>query len=214
MKHPLELKDDARDEAYVYFDKHIRPLTKKADGRIDPTASGLENNDADAFRHAYVSGVFAQEYGEKTADLFGRLNELNPIGRSQPGDESSINMDLWNNSVGRSCGMKAKSRKALLRAIHKALSRGDLILDPKDTRKYKGTSHDPVNNSKPVIVLHEKKDGRNDVFFDTKTGTVLAVEEFVSLIEAGKYPGYSVKLIHGRPTPVSNPDHRGNNNLG
>jgi len=70
MKNPLSLQNEARDEAYRYFDKKIRPLPKDASGKIDPSAQSLENNDVDAFRHAFVSGVFTQEYGETAADIF------------------------------------------------------------------------------------------------------------------------------------------------
>ncbi|MCM2324123.1 MAG: hypothetical protein NDJ90_12755 [Oligoflexia bacterium] len=65
------LKTEARDEAYVYFDQHIRPLPKGKDGRIDPLKPGFDDNDVDAFRHAYVSGVFTQEYGEQAVNLIG-----------------------------------------------------------------------------------------------------------------------------------------------
>ena len=214
MKNPWTLKDEARDEAYIYFDREIRPLTKDSLGKVDPFAKGLENNDVDAFRHAYVSGVFTHEYSETTADIFGRLYEMNPFGRSQPGDPAATNMDLWNNAVGRKYGLKAKDRKSLLKMIHKALEDGELIITPKDKRRYEGATHNPVNKSKPVIVLQESKKGRNEVFFDTEKKTILTAGEFASLIESGLYPGYTVKMIKGMPTPVSNPDSRGTNNLG
>ena len=74
MKLPSTLKSEALDEAYKYFDKNIRSLIKDKTGKVDPLAHGLDDNDADAFRHAYVSGVFTQEYSEPTADTFGQLN--------------------------------------------------------------------------------------------------------------------------------------------
>ena len=61
---PDLIKNEARDEAYEYFDKHIRKLHKRADGKVDPQAFGLEDNDVDAFRHAYLNGVFTQVYNE------------------------------------------------------------------------------------------------------------------------------------------------------
>lgn len=71
---PLKaLKDEACSEAYEYFDKNVRVLQKLPNGKVDPTARGLEDNDVDAFRHAYVSGAFTQQYSESTADLLGRL---------------------------------------------------------------------------------------------------------------------------------------------
>jgi len=214
MKDPFTLKNEARDEAYAYFDNEIRPLPKDSNSKIDPFAPGLDDNDVDAFRHAYVSGVFTQEYGKTAADIFGRLNEMNPIGHSQPGDSASKNMDLWNNAVGRKYGLKAKDRKSLLKCIRKAMKDGELILTPDDKRMYNGATNDPVYKSKPVIVLQEGEKGRNEIFFDLDKKAMLTANEFISLIEAGKYPGYSIKIISGVATPVSKPDSRGTNNLG
>ncbi len=71
-----------------------------------------------------------------------------------------------------------------------------------------------INKSKPVIVLNEDENGRNQIFYDTVKKEVISAQEFVALIESGKYPDYAVKEIKGVPTPVSNPDGRGTNNLG
>jgi hypothetical protein len=129
MTDPLSrLRDEARDEAYEYFDKHVRKLTRLPNGKISPTARGLEDNDADAFRHAYVSGVFTQEYGEAVANLLGLLTEISPeAAYSNSNNPRAKNMDLWNNSAGRAYGKKAKSRKELLKLIHQALKKGELI---------------------------------------------------------------------------------------
>ena len=215
MKYPGSLSDEAELECYKYFDKNIRSLPKDSSGKIDSSQGGFHDNDVDAFRHAYVSGVFTQEYGENVADIIGRMNELLPSNvYSNTTNPGSGNMDLWNNAVGRKYGLKAKDRKSLLKMIHKALDNGELIIDPKDKRRYEGAIHNSVNKSKPVIVLQESKKGRNQIFFDTEKKTILTAGEFVSLIEEGKYPGYTVKVIKGIPTPVSKPDGRGANNLG
>lgn len=205
---------EARDEAYEYFDKNIRPLPKDANGKIDSTAHGLVDNDIDAFRHAYVSGVFTQVYSEETADIFGRINEYSPLSwYSDAKNPGSLNMDLWNNAIGRKCGKKAKDRKELLKLNHKSLKKGELIIDPKDKRKYEGKKSDSINKSKPVVVLKEDKNGRNEVFFDLVKSIMFSREEFVAAIESGAYPAYTVKMINGLPTPVSKPDGRETNNL-
>lgn len=139
---------------------------------------------------------------------------MHPVGLSQPADDAVTNMDLWNNSVGRKYGLKSKDRKSLLKMVDKAMKKGELIIDPKDKRKYEGAIHSPVNKSKPIVVLKEDKKGRNKIFFDTLKGEILTVDEFVSLIEAGQYPGYSIKNVQGKSTPVSKPDGHGTNNLG
>jgi hypothetical protein len=211
---PDLLKDEARDKAYEYFDKNIRGLKKYPNGRINPTALGLEDNDVDAFRHAYVSGVFTQVYSEKTAEIFGRLNEFSPISwysnSKRPG---SLNMDLWNNGIGRKYGKKAKNREELLKLIHEALKNGELITTLEDNRKYSGNTSNSLNKTKPIIVLREGEKGRNELFFDLVKNVVLFREEFVTKIELGEYPAYTVKIINGIPTPVSKPDNRGTNNL-
>lgn len=181
---PFSLKDEARDEAYEYFDKNIRPLTKDSSGKVDSRAFGLADNDVDAFRHTYVSGVFTQVYSEEAADTFGRKY-----------------------------GKKTKSRKELLKLIHEALDKGELIIEPSDKRKYEGKKSDSTNKTKPVVVLKEDKNGRNELFFDLVKNVMLSREEFVAAIEAGNYPSYAVKMINGLPTPVSNPDGRETNNL-
>lgn len=91
-----QLKNEAESEGYIYFDVHIRPLPKKSDGSIDTMQPGFRDNDVDAFRHAYVSGIFTHEYGEKTATILGWMNEF-----FLSGSGNDRNMDLWNNAVGR-----------------------------------------------------------------------------------------------------------------
>jgi len=211
---PFSLKNEARDEAYEYFDKSIKPLPKVSSGKIDPTAFGLADNDVDAFRHAYVSGVFTQVYSEEAADIFGRINEYSPLSwYSDAKNPGSLNMDLWNNAVGRKYGKKAKNRKELLKMIHDALKSGELIIHPKDKRQYEGKKSNSLNKSKPVIVLKEDENGRNVVFFDLVKNVLFSREEFVTSIESGHYPAYTVKMINGVPTPVSKPDGRETNNL-
>jgi hypothetical protein len=215
MKMPWTLSDEAEMEAYKYFDKNIRPLPKDSNGNIDSGQKGFQDNDVDAFRHAYVSGVFTQEYSENAADFFGRANEFLPGGiYSNSIDPRNHNMDLWNNSVGRKYGLKFTDRASLAKAIYEALLNGELITELSDKRQYEGASHVGANKSKPVIVLNEDENGRNQIFYDTVKKEVLSAQEFVALIESGKYPGYAVKEIKGVPTPVSNPDGRGTNNLG
>lgn len=215
MKTPFQLRDEARDEAYAYFDKKIRPLRKMPDGKVDPSAPGLADNDADAFRHAYVSGVFTQEYGESAARIFGLLYELTPEGlyanQQSPGER---NMDLWNNAIGRKHGLKTKKRRELLKLIHRAMKNGELIFNPNDEREYKGSITTGVSKAKPVIVLQENMKGRNTFYYDTEKKAIMSLDEFVTLIVQGQYPGYTTRIARGRPIPVSRPDNRATNNLG
>ena len=210
MKDIFKIKNEAQEEAYRYFDQHIRPLPKKPDGQFNDHGSGFVDNDVDAFRHAYVSGVFAMEIGLGSAAFWGFLNEITSIGN----DALARNMDFWNNKIGRKYGRKAKNKAELLKMIHNALNKGELIMDLKDPRAISANSKDKTYFEKSVIVIEESKTGRNETFLDTKSGNILDREDFVSLIESGNYPGYSVAMIRGVETPVSKGDKVSVNNLG
>jgi hypothetical protein len=180
MIDPRKLRNEARDEGYRYFDKHIRNLPKNSDGSFNELADGYHNNDVDAFRHAYVSGVFTQEFSERAADMFGRLNELFPTS-SGTSDSKEENMDFFNNAVGRKYGLKARNREQLLEMIHSALKIKELIIDLDDGRKYEGAGAIKSSKDHPVVVVDQSKSGRNVLFFDTITKTTF----FQSSIRCG-----------------------------
>ena len=69
---------------------------------------GGHNDARDAFRHAFVSAMFAKDYGETIAKFLGDMNELLGFG---PREER--NMDLYNNSVGRSIGASTNDARSL-----------------------------------------------------------------------------------------------------
>lgn len=215
MKNVFKLKDKALEDAYEYFDNNIENLPKNKDGKVDKYANGLADNEVDAFRHAYVSAVFAKELGAGEAKLYGFLQELlGGNGSSANNSDAAKNMDYWNNDVGRKYGKGfTGTRESLLKLIHNALNKGELIIDLKDPRKYgKDVSYVPDPN-KPVIVIEESKTGRNELFIDTFKGTVMDRSSFVSLIESGEYPGYQIATINNVATPVSKPDGTASNNL-
>lgn len=66
---------------------------------------------------------------------------------------------------------------------------------------------------KRVKVIKESPTGRNERFRDTQTHDEMSRCEFVKKIERGKYSGYHVRKVHGKKTPVSNPDSTTDNNL-
>lgn len=62
--------EEARAEAYKFFDRHIGRLPTNSDGTIKLHGSWLDDNDVDAFRHAYVSGF---QFGRPTVQKYGSL---------------------------------------------------------------------------------------------------------------------------------------------
>lgn len=67
---------------------------------------------------------------------------------------------------------------------------------------------------KRVSVTSENASGRNTNFHDNYSGANMTRAQFVNQIKSGNYENYHVRNINGVPTPVSNPDHSTNNNLG
>lgn len=186
--------NEATEEAYAYFDLRIRRLPKSKNGKVNIRAHGLEDNDVDAFRHAYVSGVFTQEYGEKSANLFGLSYEYSPWAQySNAVSPRSRNMDLWNNKIGRKYGTKTRGRKTLFKMTHKAFKKGELIIDPSDPREFTGAMEPPKRISKPIIALSKSPSGRNQTFYDLQKNFMLSREQLVAQIKAGRYRGYSIK---------------------
>ena len=207
---PPNLMSEATKEAYAYFDKNIRPLPKDENGQINTMAPGFVDNEVDAFRHAYVSGVFTQEYSVQTANILGWLNErtsiLSPVG--------STNMDLWNNCVGRKLGSKAKTREQLADLVRQALKSGELIISLDDSRQFSEQVPPKPSGEHSVIVLRKDSKGVNEHFYDFNTAQVLTRSEFVAKIHAGRYPGYEVRNIKGIDYPFSKRDCDPLNNLG
>ncbi len=212
MNNAIALKNDAEKEGYEFFDQHIRVLPKDARGEI--IQSGHVDNDVDAFRHAYVSGVLTMQLSANQAAFYGYLQELTGgNGSSASNSEAAKNMDFWNNAVGRKYGKKAKTRKALLNMIQKALKNGELIINLNDPRQYDGDIGFNSDPDKPVIVVSEGDTGRNELFVDTVSGVILDRASFLEKIESGEYPGYQVAKIDDLPTPMSKPDRSTENNL-
>ena len=170
----------------------------------------FHNNDVDALRHAYVSGVFTMEYNATVAKILGDLNEIFPhcpYNRNTSPEGGERDMDDWNNRIGREHGEKPKTREELFEGLKKALKNGDLIVRPEDPRKNSSTEG-PVRES--VVVLKESETGENLSFLDVKSLAAMSREEFVSLIKAGKYRDYEIRNIGGKEIPASKRDGKGN----
>ncbi|MCB9095050.1 MAG: hypothetical protein H6621_08290 [Halobacteriovoraceae bacterium] len=207
------MKNEARDELYQWFDKEIHPLPKKADGSIDPMGIGLVDNDVDAMRHAYVSGVYVMEFSEETSEMMGRINELSNTDYSSSA-EGAENMDFWNNDIGRKYGKQAKTRRELFELLIKALKNSELIITPDDTRKYNGRKLLRRLPKSFVIKIKENMTGANIEFLDVRNKIVMKKEEFILAIKRGKYPGYGVRKHKSGEYPYSIRDRFKFNNLG
>lgn len=198
-----------RQEAYQYFHDNVRKLPKNKNGNFDESTGAMSNNDADAFRHAFVSGVMTLKWGATNAEIMGFGVEL--VGKNPKNER---NMDLWNNAIGRKYAKVSKTNKDLAMFLLESLKNEELIVKPSDARKYKGLLS--LENSPPaqVLVIQESETGRNELFFDTGSKEILNTLEFVNAIKAGIYPNYKIATINGKETPMSKADGILENNLG
>lgn len=206
-----DLQYEARDELYVMVDKHYKAMPKDSEGKINPHAHGLVDNDIDALRHSYVSAVYVIELGEDTSELLGRLREYFTM---SPNETHSLNMDLWNNSVGRRYGKKFKRGEELFFNLLKALKSGELIIDPNDSREFKGDKAIKRVPKDFVIKIKETNTGANIEFFDVHEKNIMTREQFVEAIKENKYPNYTIKTVGGEEIPISKRDRFKFNNLG
>lgn len=84
------------------FNKVILDATYKAQEKygfkIGIGEHATWNNEADAFKHAYMSWLLSYKYGgDSVSEQLGNMHE-DETPNSPPGER---NMDLWNNAMGR-----------------------------------------------------------------------------------------------------------------
>ena len=125
---------ETRNEAALYFQANIDNTIDLVDenGILVPYKNGnpIGIDDAfDAFRHAYVSGVFDMELGTSLADALGWVNEVKGDILDNA-DIASRVMDLHNNRIGRLTSDTATDRTDLADKLVPKLTNGDLIIDP------------------------------------------------------------------------------------
>lgn len=211
----LGLKSTCEIESYEFADRFIRKLPRKSDGSFDLSSGEFYDNDIDAIRHAYASGVFTQEYGEIVTEILGEMNELVPFGgNSSSNSPNSKNMDLWNNRIGRKLGLKTSGKLRLFKLILKALKNGEFIIDPQNDPRVNQVSSPKVQTKNKLFVVKESKKGKNLSYFDFEKSVILSKSEFISEIKIGNYPFYEIRIIKGDETPVSKKDKNIPNNLG
>ena len=210
------LKSKSEKESYEFFDKYFRKLPRKSDGAFDKNIGVFDDNDVDAVRHAYTSGIFTQEYGEKVAEVLGEANELIPFGgNSSSNNSNSKKMDLWNNRLGRKLGRKTSGKLKLFKLILKALRNNELIIDPdNDPRIPLVEDAKNVSLKDKVVVIKESKKGKNLSYLDIDNSIIMSRMEFIENIKAAKYPNYEIRSIKGDEIPVSKKDKKILNNLG
>lgn len=119
------------------------------------------NNEADAFKHAYMQWVLDYYFDSDVATKLGNMHE----DETPNADIGERNMDLWNNSIGREIademqklkdGISFESAKDIAaRKIVEKLRNGELITTPNDPRKFENMELERLTDKDKVHYKNE-----------------------------------------------------------
>ncbi len=154
------------------------------------------NNEADAFKHAFMQAIGVQRYNVPIAAGLAKLHELyGRVNKGQPKAEE--NMDNWNNRVGRAIGLELREmlkndpgvkkdryiKNLAAELVMQKMREGKLITSPDDPRKF--IAHPLINNitNKLTNTLQNAIAPLNDgkTFFTTKVIDNMTNEEFLNV---------------------------------
>lgn len=120
------------------------------------------NNEADAFKHAYMSAYLSIVNGKSYSQNVGDWHEY-VDGFKGPLNER--NMDLWNNSIGREVAYKIKTQLGshyndytlqekldfASDEIIKKMRNGELITNPSDKRQFKNIFYERLQDKDRIF---------------------------------------------------------------
>ncbi|MBR1775717.1 hypothetical protein IJ750_01415 [bacterium] len=158
------------------FTNHMVAVTSKAIRRY-----GLEvnekgeavDNEADAFRHTYMQCWLAYRFGDIVAKFLGDDHERG----KDPDTDSSTNMDLWNNQIGRELAHEIKEEYGkdlslfdsqflenfTMQKVMEKIRKGEVITNPKtDKRKYSNMEKERLRDEDRVFYEDEYWDSMNE----------------------------------------------------
>jgi hypothetical protein len=142
--------------------------------KINTGEGTAHNNDADAFKHAFMQAYLMIVHPNHPAKTIGDYHEYI---EGWNYDRKENNMDLWNNSIGREIVHDLKcilgrnyskySKGELLDIVSEQIcdrmENGDLITDPhKDKRLFKHMEYDRLKDSDRVFYNGELYDGMDE----------------------------------------------------
>jgi len=119
--------------------------------------------EADAFRHAYMQSYLSYKYGSLAANALGLYHERG----KKPDEDTSTNMDLWNNQIGREIADEIKKEKGnnldedlfeylASEKIMQKMEKGELITEPnKDKRRYTNMEKERLRDEDRVFYENE-----------------------------------------------------------
>lgn len=163
-----------------FFNSLILHMTKKYQKKygfeIGEGEHATWNNEADAFKHAYMQWAIDYYTGSDNAKVLGDMHEdetpYAPYGET--------NMDLWNNAIGREISYEMKNSEyndfwgdnfetassIAARKIIEKMEKGELITDPRDVRRFENMELERLDDSDRVFYKGEFTN-HNERFLDS-----------------------------------------------
>lgn len=150
------------------------------------------NNEADAFKHAYMQVIGSQRVGTVLSKLLADGHEISGnINHGQTKGEE--NMDKWNNRMGRTIRKELKERlkndprakdetyvkNLAAQMVMDALRSGKLITNPNDPRKFDEFAQ--LKNLKKKITGYAAPVNDGNTFFATEDIEKMSTDEFLNV---------------------------------
>lgn len=165
------IKNKLKDINYMRndFNKEVLEATYKAQKqygfKMGTGEHATWNNEADAFKHAYMQWHLAWYYNNKFAKYWGDRHE-NETPNAPSGER---NMDLWNNAIGREVAYEMQQElgndwdllgeehlsEIASRKIVEKMRRGELITSPEDPRKFENMELERLSENDRVYSADE-----------------------------------------------------------
>ena len=149
------------------FNKEVLDATYKAQKKygfeIGTGPHATWNNEADAFKHAYMQWNLAYNYSDFVAKFLGDFHE-NETPNAPLGER---NMDLWNNAIGREIALEMKknpngdllnmetAKELASKKIYEKMKKGELITNPNDKRKFENMYLERLSENDRVYAKEE-----------------------------------------------------------
>lgn len=134
------------------------------------------NNEADAFKHAYMQWYLTFHFGKPIAKALGDYHEK----ETPNAPKTETNMDLWNNAIGREIAEEMAHLKNLdlldndsisdyaAKIIVDKMKQGELITNPDDKRQFKNMELERLKEKDRVFYKGElKSKDMNDEIWNT-----------------------------------------------
>ncbi len=142
LKNSQKLQKEFNNEV----DKKTKEYQKRYNFQIGTGKNSTWNNEADAFKHAYMSAILSIRYGELSSVTAGLKHEIENLLNGNK--KSETNMDLHNNYEGYKIAREVKKElnyknldkesklidDIVAKKIIEKMRKGKLILNPNDQR--------------------------------------------------------------------------------